>query len=208
MNFAKRFAIGLGIWVALLATQVVAAPAVVDFDRDIRPILSKNCFECHGPDSSSRETKWRLDIEADVYQRRDGVALVVPGDPGQSELLRRISTNDPELRMPPAASGKSLTPAQVETIEAWIRQGATWKGHWSFARPRRVAIPKVGEPDWPRDVLDRFVLQKLEAEGLRPSGEASRETLIRRVSWDLAGIPPTPRAVEEFLADTRPDAYE
>ena len=196
-----------GVWAALLATQAVAAPATVNFDRDIRPILSKNCFECHGPDFSSRETKWRLDIEQDVYQRRDGVALVVPGDTLQSELLRRISTSDADKRMPPVDSGKSLTPAQIDTIAAWIRQGAKWEGHWSFTRPRRAAIHNVDQRDWARDPLDQFVLQKLEAEGLQPSSEASRETLIRRVTWDLTGIPPSPREVDEFLSDMRPDAY-
>jgi hypothetical protein len=180
----------------------------VQFNRDIRPILSDNCFQCHGPDKAKRKARLHLDTEEGAFARRDGPALLVPGKPAQSELWRRISTTDPKERMPLASSGRTLSPRQIELIRRWIEQGAKWQKHWSFLPPERPPLPAVRETRWPRNPIDYFVLERLEREGLAPSAEADKTTLLRRVTLDLTGLPPTPAEVDAFLADPGPDAYE
>lgn len=185
----------------------------VDFRTQIRPILSDTCFACHGPDEQHREADLRLDIRSHVFAPRAGADLVVPQQPLQSELWRRISSEDPDERMPPADSGKQLTPAQRELIRAWIAQGAQWDEHWAFVAPRRPAFPQLEQfpaelQTWPRNPIDHFVLLRLLEAGQRPSPPASPEKLLRRLSLDLVGLPPTLAQLDEFLADSSPPAYE
>ncbi|MEO2032008.1 MAG: DUF1553 domain-containing protein [Planctomycetaceae bacterium] len=180
----------------------------VDFDRDIRRILSDNCFQCHGPAEENRAAELRLDRKASAFANADGEARIVPGMPSESELFRRVTAEDPDVRMPPHDSGRSLTAEQVELIGQWIRQGAEWKEHWSFAPPSAPAEPEVQDRSWIRTPIDAFVLSRLEQEGLQHAPEAERTTLIRRVTLDLTGLPPTPEDVDAFLLDTTSDAWE
>ncbi|HLW64261.1 MAG TPA: PSD1 and planctomycete cytochrome C domain-containing protein [Gemmataceae bacterium] len=185
-----------------------AAPGI-DFGRQIRPILSENCFACHGPDEKKRQHDLRLDTKAGALGRlREGGYAIVPGKPLESELVSRITETDAAKRMPPAASHKTLTPAQIELITQWIGQGARWSEHWAFVTPSRPPIPKVMNASWGREPLDAFILHKLEASNLRPAKEADRVTWIRRVTLDLTGLPPTLAEVDAFVADKATDAYE
>ncbi|MCS7159955.1 MAG: DUF1549 domain-containing protein, partial [Gemmatales bacterium] len=181
----------------------------IDFNRDIRPILSDNCFACHGPDEKARKADLRLDRKEDAFRMlRDGGHAIVPGKPEASELFLRLTTDNSQARMPPKSSKKQLNSAQIELIRQWILQGAPWSEHWAFVPPSKPAIPEVRDRSWPRNPIDKFILARLEAEGLKPAPEADRITLLRRVSLDLTGLPPTPAEVEAFLADSSPQAYE
>jgi hypothetical protein len=193
---------------AATAPCPAAAPRPVEFNRDVRPILSENCFQCHGPDKNKRKANLRLDTEAGAFADLHGKHALVPGKLAQSLLYQRITAADPEEQMPPAKSGKSLTPRQVEVLRLWIEQGARWQKHWSLLPPRWPALPAVRDAAWPRNPIDAFILARLETEGLRPSSEADRLTLLRRVTLDLTGLPPTPAEVDAFIADDAPDAYE
>lgn len=195
---------GLVWWVCSPASP--AEP--VRFNRDIRPILSDHCFHCHGFDGNHRKAGLRLDTFEGATAPRKGRPAIVPGRPEASELWHRITARDPAERMPPPDLGHGLTPAQIELLGRWIREGARYENHWAFLKPERPALPEVRQGDWVRTPVDRFVLARLEAEGLRPSAEADRATLIRRVSLDLTGLPPTPAEVDAFVNDPRPDAYE
>lgn len=175
------------------------AQAKVDFNRDVRPILADHCFACHGPDEKTRKAGVRLDV-------REGAAAVLKGNL-DSELIKRIVTTEKSEKMPPEKSGKPLSPAQVATLKAWVAQGAEYQEHWAFIAPKRPAIPTAGEK-WARTPIDRFVADRFAKEGLKPSAEADKATLIRRVTLDLTGLPPTPTEVREFLADNSPNAYE
>jgi mono/diheme cytochrome c family protein len=182
----------------------------IDFNRDIRPILSDNCFACHGPDEKKRQANLRLDTKQGAFARLDsGQFAIVPGKPDESELIFRITATDaPAVLMPPPKSTKKLTPAQIDLITRWVAQGAPWEEHWAFVPPRKPALPKVKNPAWPKNPIDHFILARLEAAGLQPSPEADKRTLIRRVTLDLTGLPPTPAEVDAFLADDSPEAYE
>lgn len=187
----------------------------VDFNRDIRPVLSQNCIFCHGPDDQERKggDKSRGGLRLDTLegQRADlgeGRAAVVPGSPDRSELFKRLVTHDADDLMPPAKSGKQLTSEQVELFRSWIASGAKFSNHWAYERPVRPAFPAVRESGWPRNGLDRFVLARLEQEGLTPQPEATREALARRVALDLTGLPPSLEELELFLADTSEEAYD
>ncbi|HMF16011.1 MAG TPA: PSD1 and planctomycete cytochrome C domain-containing protein, partial [Gemmataceae bacterium] len=181
----------------------------IDFARQIRPILSENCFRCHGPDHEERKAKLRLDIKASAFGKlRSGGHAIVPGNSKKSELIARITDQDPSVRMPPAKINKHLTPQQIELLRQWIDQGAEWHEHWAFVPPARPELPKVKKKDWPRNGIDHFILARLEKEGLQPSPETDRATLIRRLTLDLTGLPPTPAEVNAFLADKSPNAYE
>ena len=194
------------------ATQ--AAPAAeaptkpVDFNREIRPILSDNCFKCHGPDEKMRMAKMRLDETEGLFVDRGGYKIIVPGNSAQSKIYQKISSTNAAFRMPPVYSGKTLTEKQIELIKQWIDQGAKWETQWSFVAPKRPPVPEVKDKTWVRNPIDSFVLARLEAEGLKPSEEADKATLLRRVSFDLTGLPPTPAEVDSFVADKSPDAYE
>lgn len=197
---------------ALSFTSAVAADpsssAVIEFSQQIRPILSANCFGCHGPDAENRAADLRLDTKDGLFADRGGYRAVLPKHPDESELIRRVTATDPAERMPPADSNRQLTDEQIELLKQWIRQGAEWKSHWAFIAPTRPALPAVKQHQWVRNPIDRFVLARLESERVSPSPEADRRALIRRVAFDLTGLPPRPEEVEAFLADQSPDAYE
>lgn len=200
----------------LLAVLIVAglsfhadlSASEVSFNRDIRPLLSDRCFHCHGPDEAQRKADMRLDTAEGALREHDGVRAVVPGDPDQSELIQRIFTNDPDDLMPPPDSDATLSPAEKELFRAWIENGAEYQTHWSFVPPVPPKVPEVHLQGWVRQPIDAFVLRRLEQEGLSPSEEASQENLIRRVTLDLTGLPPTPEEVDAFLQDHSTDAYE
>lgn len=183
-------------------------PPVVEFNRDIRPILSDNCFACHGPDKNKRKADLRLDIESDAFADRNGSRALVPGRLDQSVLYQRVKADTEKKRMPPAKFGKQLTPRQIELIGKWIEQGARYQKHWSLIAARRVELPKVSEGAWPKNGIDHFIRDRLDQEGLKPSPEADRRTLIRRLSFDLTGLPPAPEEVDAFVNDPAPEAYE
>ncbi|HEY2934388.1 MAG TPA: DUF1553 domain-containing protein [Acidobacteriota bacterium] len=183
-------------------------PQSVEFNRDIRPIFSDNCFACHGPDEAKRRSKLRLDTEAGAFVDLEGRRAIVPGNPQQSEIYRRVSSQDETERMPHISSGRKLTERQIELIRRWIEQGARWQKHWSLIPPQRPPLPKVSNTRWPRNPIDFFILERLERERFSPSPEADKTTLIRRVTLDLTGLPPTPAEVDAFLADKSRGAYE
>jgi hypothetical protein len=186
-----------------------ADEARIAFNRDIRPILSNNCYKCHGPDAKERQAGLRLDTqEGATAALTSGERAVVPGKLAESALVARITASDPADRMPPAGSGKTLTPQQIELLKKWVEQGAEYQGHWSFIAPARIEPPKVTRADAVRNAIDRFVLARLEKERLQPSPPADKVTLIRRATLDLTGMPPTPAEVDALLADKSPDAYE
>ncbi|MCI0534124.1 MAG: DUF1553 domain-containing protein, partial [Verrucomicrobiales bacterium] len=173
------------------------------------PILSENCFFCHGQDANHRKSDLRLDLRASALQPgKSGEIPIVPGETASSALVRRIFSSDPDEQMPPPKSNRVLMQAQKETLKRWIAEGAEYKMHWAFIAPVRPPLPMVRQPDWPRNGIDHFVLAKLEQESLPPSQEAERTTLIRRVSLDLTGLPPTPAELDSFLNDPSPEAYE
>ncbi len=198
----------------ILAPLAVAAAAPlekVDFNYEISPILSDRCYTCHGPDEKSRKAKLRLDTAEGAFAPRDEELPVInPGHPEKSELYRRITATDPDDHMPPPKSNLSLKPHEIELIRRWIAEGAEWKRHWSFIplTEIHVRIPAVKNASWPKTPIDRFVLARLEREGLSPAPEVGREQLLRRATMDLTGLPPTPAELDAFLADAAPDAYE
>ncbi len=189
--------------------QIPTRTQQIDFNRDIKPILSDKCFACHGPDAPNLKIKLRLDTEAAALaELRAGKHAVVPNHPEQSELIRRINAKDEAMRMPPVDSGRRLSQREIELLTEWIRQGAKWERHWSFVAPVRPSLPKIKNTEWPKNAIDYFVLAKLESAGLEPSPEADRAILIRRASFDLTGLPPTPKEVDDFIADKSTNAYE
>ena len=192
------------------ALPLSAAPAKLDFNRDIRPILSDNCFACHGPDTQKIKGGLRLDSkEAALKPGKSGVPAILPGKPDKSEVLKRVSTKDPHDLMPPADSGKQLTSAQKEMLRRWIAEGANYSAHWAFAPLQRPVVPATGgRAAVGSSPIDQLLLARLKQEGLKFSAEADRTTLIRRVSLDLTGIPPTPAEVDAFLADKSANAFE
>jgi hypothetical protein len=190
---------------------VVAAPAAsnIEYNRDVRPVLSENCFACHGPDSAARKAGLRLDrFEEAVLPRKDSQPAIVPGKPEASEVVRRILATDPDDVMPPAKTHKTLTAQQKDLLKSWIAGGAKYQAHWSLIPPQRPELPKVRNRRWVRNPIDNFVMARLEQEGLKPALEADRRTLARRVSLDLTGLPPTPAVVEAFVKDSSRGAYE
>ena len=203
--------------VAILALVMIrvdtltAADAAVDFNRAVRPILSEYCFACHGPDEEQRrkvKSKLRLDTKEGLFTRLGDIVPVIAGDAPHSEVLRRLTTSDDDDRMPPAKTGKRPTAEQIALIRRWIDQGAHWEQHWAFVAPRRPVPPVVAEAGWPRNDIDRFVLARLEREGVHHAPEAPSATLIRRLSLDIIGLPPSPAEVDAVLADPSPQAYE
>ncbi len=208
-----------GFWLGCLMTGWLGGPALgasagggvkpVDFNRDIRPILSDHCYSCHGPDEARRKAGLRLDVHEEVLKElKSGRRALVPGDVEASSLMERVTSTDPDEVMPPAKGGKPLSAVQVGLLKRWISEGGVWQGHWSFEAPSRPALPEVKDSGWGRNELDRFVLARLEAEGMKPSVEADKPTLIRRVTLDLTGLPPTIEEVDGYLADQSPQAYE
>ena len=212
--------LGLLLW-AILIHVGQAAPqgtlaATIEFNRDIRPILSDKCFLCHGP--ASQMATLRFDTEDGAkHALRSGRFAIVPGDPADSQMIQRITATNPAVRMPRGqggtAAGEPLTEREIALLTRWIEQGATWQKHWSFIPPKRPELPKglpngLNGANWVQNPIDAFVLKRLEREGLKPSPEADRPVLLRRVSLDLTGLPPTPAEVDAFLADKSANAYE
>ncbi|MDZ4685779.1 MAG: PSD1 and planctomycete cytochrome C domain-containing protein [Planctomycetaceae bacterium] len=191
----------------LIGANSVAADGTVDFNRDIRPILSNNCFQCHGPDEQERKAELRLDTAAGIVADLGGHAAVIPGDPAKSALWERVTATDPDVLMPPPATGKKLTAKDRELLQRWIQQGAKYSRHWSYEPPVRPELPMIADAAWPRTPIDRFILARLDKEGLKPQPEADRYALARRVSLDLTGLPPTVAEADEFVNDASPDAY-
>lgn len=201
---------------ALLILGWFSAPALLaadearmDYNRDVRPILAKNCFACHGPDNAQRAAGLRLDQrDAAVQARKNRPAAIVPGKAQTSELIRRITTAEESERMPPKESGHPLTPEQITTLQRWVQQGAPYAEHWAFVRPTQGPLPAVKNRTWVLNPIDHFVLAQLEKAGLTPAPEADRYTLIRRLSLDLRGLPPTSQEIAAFVEDSSPLAYE
>jgi hypothetical protein len=186
----------------------LAAAEPVGFNRDIRPIFAENCLSCHGPDKAKRKADLRLDTREGLFSAIDGRFPIVPGKPEQSEIYRRIITKDSDDRMPKSKTDQSLSPKQTDVIRRWIEQGAKWEGHWAYIPLVRPPVPAVKKSGWAVNPIDRFILARLQTEKLRPSPDADKRTLLRRLSFDLTGLPPTPEEVSAFVADKNPRAYE
>jgi hypothetical protein len=198
----RRFFVGIvGL---LLMSSSVQAQGKIEYNRDVRPILAENCFNCHGPDSASRKAKLRLD------QREDAISMgaIVPGKAKESTLLERVHADDPKEIMPPPKTLKKLTAAEKAILTRWISEGAEYQPHWSLTAPKRPPLPEVKNKTWARNPIDRFILAELEKRGMTPNPEADRRTLARRLSLDLTGLPPTPADVARFVNDKAEDAYE
>jgi mono/diheme cytochrome c family protein len=199
---------GCLLWTASLLAAETTATGTVRFNRDIRPILTENCFRCHGPDPGTRKAGMRFDREDGLFGQRKRGRAVVKGDPEQSLLYQRIISDDEDELMPPPESHNVLKPAEKELLRRWIAQGAPWEAHWSFLPPTKPKLPVVKHDKWVRNPIDAFVVSKLEEKGLEPAPEANRPALIRRVSFDLTGLPPTPEEVKAFVDDKSQDSYE
>jgi hypothetical protein len=184
--------------------QDQASPAP-SFTREVLPILSNNCFACHGPDEQQRKTRFHFDTREGAFAKR---GVIEPGKAAESLLIEMVTHPDPKQRMPPPESGHTLTDAQISVLRRWIDAGAPWDTHWAYVPAKRPDPPVTKRTGWTRNPIDQFILARLEREGLQPSPEADKETLLRRVTYDLTGLPPTPAEVDTFLADKAPDAYE
>ena len=197
------------VWVTSVAAQEVPIPDKIEFNRDIRPIFSDTCFKCHGFDANKRKKDLRMDTQEGAYKvLKSGSAPIVPGDLKKSEAYQRIITDDDDELMPPADSGFKITAHQKALIKKWIEQGGEYQKHWAFVTPIRPEVPAVKDKNWPKNPVDHFVLANLESLKLRPSSEADRNTLIRRATLDLTGLPPTAEEVDAFIKDNSPQAYE
>jgi len=194
------------------AEDAAGGPVAVSFTRDIKGLLSNRCVRCHGPDAESRQGGGAGGLRLDTFEGATadlgGRAAIVPGRPERSEIIARIMASDPDLVMPPPEAGDRLPAAQVDLVRRWVAEGARYEPHWAYQPVRRPAVPPVHAAEWPRNDVDRFVLARLESEGLAPQPEADRVTLARRLTLDLTGLPPSPEEVDAFVADTRPDAVE
>lgn len=194
--------------IGLFVDQSLAAKEI-DYNRDVRRILSDKCFTCHGPDGEQRQAGLRLDQPAGAFAELDsGSTAIVPRKPGESELINRITTDDEFTRMPPPEAEKQLSAEDIRILKQWISEGAKYQQHWSFITPTRPEFPKITDKEFVRNPIDPFILQKLEEVGLTPNGQASKERLIRRVTLDLTGLPPTVEEIDAFLKDDSPEAYE
>lgn len=198
------FLIALVLGSARANPAICATNGMVQYNRDIRPILNDNCFACHGPDEKKRAAELRLDIREAALNKQ----AIVPGKPDESSIISRILSTDHNEVMPPPTSHKSLTQSQKELLKAWIAEGAQYQGHWAYIAPVKPELPQVRNPAWVRNPIDRFVLAELERRGVEPSPEADLRSLIRRVAFDLTGLPPSPQDIERILADPSPDRYE
>ena len=204
-----------GFRLAVLVALLPAAPALaeppaarVDFQTEVRPLLSDTCFQCHGPDPATRIADLRLDLKESAFAERENGTPVVPGDAEASLVYQRVTHRDAARRMPPEYSHKKLEPEQIDKLRAWIEQGAEWTGHWSFEPPERPDVPQAGGGARAVNPIDNFILARLQAEGLNPAPEADRRALARRAALDVTGLPPEPNRLQAFLEDDRPGAYE
>ncbi|HUR45066.1 MAG TPA: DUF1549 domain-containing protein [Candidatus Saccharimonadales bacterium] len=209
MSVLTHIKSGFGALMAAISLAVVSSASAATFSRDILPILSDNCFSCHGPDEKARKAKLRLDTKEGAFRVKDDVHVIVPGKSSKSELYRRLTTQDLDDVMPPPKSTRKLSPEQIDLIKKWIDAGASWGEHWAFEKVSQPPLPrlkKLGKRAL--TPIDQFIFARLEKEGLTPAPEAGRERLIRRVTLDLTGLPPTPEQVSDFLLDTKSNAYE
>ena len=190
------------------AAEPTPSTPPVNFQRQVRPILSDNCFLCHGPDKGTRMADVRLDIKEGAFAVRKNGVIIVPGKPDESLLIKRVLSDDAAYRMPPAFAHKTLTTEQKDILRRWVEQGAPWKDHWAFIAPVRPPLPEVKDTTWARTPIDRFILAKLEAANLQPAPDADKRTLLRRVTLDLTGLPPTPAEADAFVKDKSSNAYE
>ena len=192
------------------STAVLAKDVAIDFRKQIQPIFASKCIQCHGPDAEKREGGLRLDeMKGALAETDSGERAIVPGKPHESVILERVASDDEDMLMPPRKAGKKLTSKEVNLLKRWISQGAKFKRHWSFENPRKPVVPAtLSHSKWARNDLDRLVLKRLDVEKLKPSPEADRRTLIRRVSLALTGLPPTVEEVNQFVKDDSADAYE
>lgn len=194
--------------VCSFARSLLAA-TTLDFNRDVRPILSDHCYACHGPDTNKRKAGLRLDQMDSAYGvLKSGDRAVVPGQPDKSALVRHITSKDPDEIMPPPKEDKPLTPEQIDILIQWVKSGAQWKNHWAFIPPEKPDLPAVKQAGWALNDIDRFILARIEKAGLHPAPDADRPALLRRVTFDLIGLPPTPEEIDAFVADPSPNAYE
>jgi hypothetical protein len=184
-----------------LSARTADGDEPIQFNRDIRPILADKCLACHGPDSNKREAELRLDTEEGAK------TVLVAGKPAESEIIRRITADDDEERMPPASSTKSLSPQQIDLLRRWVAEGAKFELHWSLIPPKKVDLPEAGA-GWARNEIDRFIAAGHGKQRLSPSPDVDRRILARRLSFDLLGLPPTPQEVDAFVADSSDEAYE
>ena len=211
MRQCKGYLAVTALAVVLPSLAVAGEPAQkkVDFNFEVRPILSDKCFKCHGPDPRNRKAGLRLDTKEGAFGTTEtGTRAVVPGDLEESELITRITAVDKSERMPPESLGRTLSAAEIELLKRWVKEGASWQAHWSFLPPVAATRPRVSDRAWPRSPIDHFVLARLETERLSPAKQAGRETLIRRLTFDLTGLPPSVAEVDAFLADQSPYAYD
>ncbi|MFN9025830.1 MAG: DUF1549 domain-containing protein, partial [Akkermansiaceae bacterium] len=181
----------------------------VDYNREVRPILSDRCFACHGPDSATREAGLRLDtFEGATAKLESGKQAIIPGNPKASELFTRIHEKDPDEIMPPPKLNRPLTADERDVLIRWIKEGAVYAEHWAFIAAKKHPLPVVKNASWPRNDIDRFILEKLEQQKLQPNPQADKAALLRRISFVLTGLPPTPEQITAFVNDTSPNAYE
>jgi len=215
MSFRFLWAAGAALVVIVVAGWLIhrsafgAGSSDLSFNQTIQPILSENCYACHGPDPGARKAGLRLDRAEFAFAAHEKFGpAIIRGNPDKSPLVRRIESTDPKERMPPPEGHRTLKPEQIALLRRWVKEGAAYEEHWSFIVPKRPAIPETKDRQWARNTIDRFILSRLEKEGLQPSEEADRPTLIRRVTYDLTGLPPTPEEVQAFVTDTSANAYE
>src|SRR5262245_49702142 len=191
------------------SASVKKESAKLSFNQTVQPILSENCYACHGPDPGARKAKLRLDRAEFAYAPHDKSGpAIIPGQPNNSPLVHKIEAKNPKDRMPPPEAHKTLKPEQIALLREWVRQGAVYEEQWSVLAPKPQTVPDVKQKEWLRNAIDNFILDRLEKEGLKPSPEADKRSLIRRVTYDLTGLPPTPQEVEAFVADNSLGAYE
>ena len=194
--------------VAVFATAGEGMDRKIDYGDEIAPLLARHCLECHGPDAEQRQAGLRFDFRrAAIAKLETGTFAVVPGDASASELVKRITSTGDD-RMPPADETHSLSAQEINLLIRWIEQGAIWRSHWAFTPPIKPRLPKVDDNDWVRNPIDRFILARLEHDSRQPFAHAAPRKLVRRVYFDLIGLPPTPQEVAEFLNDRRPDAWQ
>ena len=196
---------GAAARISEVRAQGTPPPPPISFNREILPILANNCFACHGPDEKKRETKFHFDTQDGMFLKR---GVIEPGHSSDSLLVEKITEPNPKDRMPPPDSGHSLTEKQIDLLRRWIDEGAKWDTHWAYVPPKRPELPPVRQTTWIRNPIDQFILARLDREGLAPSPEAAKDVLLRRLTYDLTGLPPTPQETDAFLADASPDAYE
>ena len=204
-----RFVIALLLLLSNLSLSQAAKKQPVDFVRDIKPILSDRCYNCHGPDANNRQAALRLDLKEDALAAIgfEGSRIIYPGRAHRSELIQRIQSSDPDLQMPPTDSKLTLSAEEIELLTRWVQQGATWENHWSFEPLQLPVVPKTKNKAWGTNEIDQFILHKIEQQEFKPASPAQSHTLLRRLAFDITGLPPANELVERFERDSSPESY-